>query len=129
MAVGWNGQASENEPVLNNRLESPSKDEQTVAIEDAQCRIEFDRGNGGLRRITNRRLGDECLKGGASGTMPFRIYADISKVFDIAINSLFQIVFDDPATICKTTVQPENCRLIEVDQKDGLLLRYQGAGV
>ena len=99
-----------------------------LVLEDASCRIEFDRDNGGLRRIANRLLGDECLKGGRPGVMPFRIYADITKEFDIAINSKFQLVFDDPATICKTTVQPENCRLIEVDQKDGLLLRYQGHG-
>jgi hypothetical protein len=84
-----------------------------VVLEDAGCRIEFDRDNGGLRRIANRLLGDECLKGGRPGAMPFRIYADITKKFDIAINSKFQLVFEDPATICKTTVQPENCRLLE----------------
>jgi hypothetical protein len=99
-----------------------------LVLEDASCRIEFDRDNGGLRRIANRLLGDECLKGGRPGAMPFRIYADMTKEFDIAINSKFQLVFDDPATICKTTIQPENCRLLEVNQTDGLVLRYQGHG-
>ena len=77
-----------------------------LALEDASCRIEFDRDNGGLRRIANRLLGDECLKGGRPGVMPFRIYADINKEFDIAINSKFQLVFDDPATIARRPFTP-----------------------
>jgi hypothetical protein len=99
-----------------------------VVIENESCGIEFDRDNGGLRRITNRLLGDECLKGGRPGVMPFRIYADMTKEFDITINNKFQLVFDDPASICKAIIQPENCRLVDVDRTEGLTLCYRGDG-
>jgi hypothetical protein len=129
IAVGWNGQATENEPILEKRLESPSKEQPALALEDAQCRIEFDRENGGLRRLTNRRLGDECLKGGASGTMPFRIYADLIQEFEIGINEKFQLQFKDPAAITRTVFQPETCSLKTERRDDGLTLVYQGRGL
>jgi len=129
VALGGKAQAGANEPVPTNRLDASSKDDQTVAIEDARCRIEFDRGNGGLRRITNRRLNDECLKGGASGMMPFRIFADLSGEFEIGINEKFQLQFKDPAAITRTVFQPESCS-VKIERGDGVLtLVYQGKGL
>lgn len=129
MAMGWNGQATENEAKSPNRLNPGSKEQPAIALEDAECRIEFDRENGGLRRITNRRLGDECLKGGAAGTMPFRIYADLTQEFEIGINDKFQLQFKDTAAITRTVFQPETCSVKTERRDDGLTLVYQGRGL
>lgn len=129
LVLGCKGQAGVDEPAALNRLESRSQDGLTVAIEDAQCRIEFDRRSGGLRRITNRRLKDECLKDGASGRMPFGIFADLSEEFSIGINEKFQLRFKDPATIARTVLHPENCA-VNIERGDGnLMLVYEGQGL
>ena len=91
-----------------------------VGIENRHCRIEFDRKTGGLRRLTNRLLGDECLKGGRPEAVPFRIYADFTKEFELA---------DNPAAISRTVIQPGKCRLVEVRDDRGLALRYAGGGL
>jgi len=122
-------QARENETNPPNPLASDAKDQPTVAVEDAQCRIEFDPVNGGLRRITNRRLGDDCLKGGAAGTMPFRLYADLTNEFDIAINKNFQLRFAAPESIARTVVQPQTCSVKTEKRDDGLTLLYQSQGL
>ena len=98
-----------------------------AVLEDATCRIEFD-AEGGLQRLVNRRLGDECLKGGHPGLMPFRLYADPTREFVISLNDKFQLLFDDPRAITRTFVAPENCRLLDVDHKHGITLRYSGGG-
>lgn len=121
--------ARENETNSPSPLASGSKDHPTVAVEDAQCRIEFDPVNAGLRRITNRRLGDDCLKGGTAGTMPFRLYAKLTNEFDIAISKNFQLRFAAPETIARTTVQPETCSVKTEQHADGLTLLYQGRGL
>ena len=100
-----------------------------MTIENACCRFEFDRENGGLTNITNRSLGDAVLKEGRSGLMPFRIYADLDREFEIRINDIFQLVFDDPAAISRTIVQPENCPLVEAVRDKALTLRYAGQGL
>ncbi len=129
MLVAWYAQAGEQYPILKSRSESSSTDQSPLALEDAQCWIEFDPESGGLRRITNRQTGDECLKGGASGTMPFRIYADLSKEFHIAINEKFQLRFDAPETIARAVFQPDTCSLKAEKREDGLTLVYQGRGL
>jgi len=95
-----------------------------VAIENEACRIEFDARHGGLRRITNRRLADECLKGGDSAAMPFRIFADLAREFEIGTNDKFQLVFDDPASITRAVIQPGACRVAAERSGDSLILRY-----
>jgi hypothetical protein len=129
IVVAWNGQANEKETNLQDRLASGSKDRPTVAVEDAQCRIEFDAVNGGLLRITNRRLGDDCLKGGVAGAMPFRLYADLTNEFDIAVNKNFQLRFAAPETIARTVIQPETCSVKTERRDDGLTILYQGRGL
>lgn len=99
-----------------------------VVLENESCRIEFDRDTGGLRRITNRLLNDDCVRGGRPGAMPFRIYADLTKEFEVRINEKFQLAFDDPATLCSTLVEPDNCRLVKVIRSDGIVLHYHGQG-
>ncbi len=100
-----------------------------IVLEDSLCRIEFDRNSGGLRRIANRSVGDECLKNGRVGAMPFRIYADLTKEFEIRVNDKFQLIFDDPATIARAIVDPHACRLAGADRDQGLTLRYEGQGL
>ena len=90
-----------------------TKTDSVIAIENEYCRIEFDRETGGLLGITNRPLPDECLKSGNPDTMPFRIYSDLTKEFEININDIFQLVFDEPQDICRQVIQPGNCQLAE----------------
>lgn len=66
-----------------------------AVLEDATCRIEFD-AEGGLQRLVNRRLGDECLKGGHPGLMPFRLYADPTREFVIDRQSSVQQASPSP---------------------------------
>jgi hypothetical protein len=99
-----------------------------ITVENSVCRITFDSEHGGLRAITNRISGDPCLKQAKCGTMPFRVYADLTKEFDIAINEKFQLVFDDPEAITRTLVQPGACRLSKVDHEGPLNLHYEGQG-
>jgi len=101
----------------------------TIVIENDACRIVFDSENGGLRQILNRHLGDACLKGGSAEAMPFRIYVDPTKEFEIGLNDKFQLVFEDPETMTATTLMPGNCELVETRQDDGLVLRYRGEGL
>lgn len=103
--------------------------ERAITVENRLCRIQFNREDGGLLSITNRPLGDECLKGGDSGAMPFRIFADLTEEFDIKINDIFQLVFDDPKAISRTVIQPNTCRLVDVRRENGLTLHYEGGGL
>jgi len=97
-----------------------------VGIQNEHCRIEFDSESGGLRSIINLLLDDECLKGGNPGVMPFRIYTDLTKEFDVLINEKFDLVFPDPAEISRTVIQPGRCRLVDICQRtDSLTLRYR----
>jgi hypothetical protein len=122
-------------PLIVCRVGSPMTDSpasrpaDTMAIGDSACRIEFDSRTGGLSRLVNLQVGDDCLKGGQPGGMPFRIYADLNKDFEIRINDRFQLVFDDPAAIGRTIVRPDTCRLTGVDHKGGLVLHYVGQGL
>ncbi len=100
-----------------------------IGIENECSRIEFDPKGGGLCRITNLLLDDECLKDGNSDIMPFRIYADMTKEFDIPLDKHFDLVFDDPKDITETIIQPGCCRLVDVVQNDGLSLDYEGKGI
>jgi hypothetical protein len=90
------------------------------ALENEQCRIEFDGKSGGLRRIVNRLIPDECLKGVRAETCPFRIYSGFTKEFELG---------DDPAGISRLVMQPGNCHLAQVSRERGLTLRYEGDGL
>jgi len=108
---------------------SRGTDIREARIENEFCRIEFDPDSGALHEIANRLTSDEYLKSDAPDALPFRIYADMTKEFEIGTNEKFQLVFDDPAKICRTVVQPDNCRLMDVRRKDDLTLRYQSQGL
>jgi len=108
---------------------SGAENVQEIVLENEVCRIEFDGRTGGLQNLVNRVSADGCLKNGHSGGMPFRIYADLTKEFEIGLNDRFQLTFDDPASMCKTLLTPEHCELLEIQREDGLLLRYSGAGL
>ncbi len=103
-------------------------EETDLVVQDERCRIEFD-DRGGLQRIYNVLLDDECLKGGQAGAMPFRIYADPTQEFEIGHNDKFQLVFDDPPAITRTLIEPDTCRLLDITRDDGLTLRYAAEGV
>jgi hypothetical protein len=93
-------------------------------LENAACRIVFDPECGGLQALTNRALRDECLKGGHSGQMPFRVFADLTKEFEVGQNDKFQLVFDDPVSIAGTIVQADTCRVRGGGHGNGLRLLY-----
>ncbi|MFH1738605.1 MAG: DUF6259 domain-containing protein [bacterium] len=99
-----------------------------IAIENKYCRIEFDRETGGLLGIKNRLLNDDCIKNGDPDTMPFRIYSDLTREFEIGINDIFQLVFEEPQDICRYTIQPGDCQLAEARRKNCLTLVYKGGG-
>jgi hypothetical protein len=128
LSLAGHGLAADPGPVRNQPEPVPPP-QPALSIEDAQCRIEFDGSTGGLRRITNRRLGDECLKHAAAGTMPFRIYADLSSEFEIGINEKFQLRFKDPHAITRTLIQPEACSVKTAQTANGLTLVYQARGL
>lgn len=94
--------------------------EDTVGIENAYCRILFDRRQGALLSITNLPLRDECLKNAEAGTSPFRVYLDPVKEYELG---------EDPGAICKTTVGAAGCRLKEVHTEKGLNLTYESEGL
>ncbi len=125
-ALAWSSQAGAKETAAQNR-QPPKQERSVVGIEDAQCRIEFGRANGALQRITNRGLGDECLKGAGTGTMPFRIYADLTNEFEIGINNRFQLRFKDPTSITRTVFQPDSVKI--EPGADGVTLVYEGSGL
>jgi len=100
----------------------------TVVLENDACRLVFDSAHGGLRSIENRATGDSCIKGGETGAMPFRLFADPTREFEIGHNDKFQLVFDDPQSITRTLAQPGTMRLANVGRVDGLQLRYEGLG-
>lgn len=100
-----------------------------LKIENGFCRIEFDPQNGGLRSVANLLTGDEYLKSATPGLQPFRIYADITKEFEIDSNEHHQLTFDDPAAICRSVLQPNSCRLVDAGRGDALTLRYESDGL
>ncbi|HUW61967.1 MAG TPA: DUF6259 domain-containing protein, partial [Candidatus Bathyarchaeia archaeon] len=61
--------------------------------------------------------------------MPFRIFTDLTKEFEIRINEKFQLVFDDPDSVARTVIQPGQCRVREGRRGDALVLRYQAEGL
>ncbi|UCH35474.1 MAG: hypothetical protein JSV65_03745, partial [Armatimonadota bacterium] len=90
-------------------------------LQNKQCRIEFDTATGALRRIVNREAADECLKSPRSNTIPFRIYADFTKEYELG---------DDPAAISRSVIQPGSCQLRELTRyKNTLGLCYAGDGL
>jgi len=91
-----------------------------LVLENQQCRIEFDRRTGGLRRIVNRLIPDESLKGIGAEACPFRIYSDFTKEFELG---------DDPAAISRAVMQPGNSRLARVSGDAGLSLCYERDGL
>lgn len=92
-------------------------------------RLAFDEENGALCRITNLIIPDECLKGKPSAPMPFRIYADPVKDFEISINDRYQLVFEDPSQTSRAVIQPGNCRLVRHRAAQGLSLTCQSEGL
>lgn len=89
----------------------------TVIVQNEQCRIAFDRDTGGLRDIANLPLGDACLKDADPAGTPFRVYADLTKEYELG---------DDPASISKTVLQPSTCRLISAQANgQGATLDYE----
>ena len=120
--MGWNGQSTGDEPSAPSNSETPAS---AVAIEDACCRMTFGGIHGELRHITNLQMGDECLKHGVSGTMPFRIYADLTKEFEVSKKG----DYEDPAAITKTVLHPETCSATIEKCDDGLIIVYQGQGL
>lgn len=103
-------------------------DRPVTTIENEYCRIAFDAQDGALRGITNRALSDECLKPGDTGTVPFRIFTDLKKKFEIRINEKFQLVFDDPDSVARTLFQPGQYRVTGDRCADRLILHYQAEG-
>jgi hypothetical protein len=102
---------------------------QPIVYEDAACRIQFD-SHGGLQRLYNRLLDDECLKNGDPGAMPFRIFADPTKEIVVGlVPGHFRLAFDDPATAMRTSISPATCRLLGIDRDDRLTLRYGCEGL
>ena len=99
-----------------------------IVLENNACQITFDAEHGGLHAIVNRASGDSCLKDVDAGTMPFRVYADLTSEFEIRTNEKFQLVFDDPETITKTLVQPGTMQLTKVERPGLLQLHYEGQG-
>ena len=88
----------------------------TIGIENEYCQIVFDRQTGRLCSITNRLLGDNYLKEANNKKgMPFRIYLDLKKEFELS---------DEADAISESIVRPMDCNLVEVQQGDGLTLRY-----
>jgi len=111
--IGMNGNAA-------------ASDNSAIVLENEICRMEFDPQNGGLRRILNQSLGDDCLKDIVPGGMPFRIFSDLTKEFEIRVNEKYQLVFDNPAETCREIVQPSSCQLLETKQRGGTVtLTYQ----
>ena len=102
--------------------------EPAAVFEDDACRIEFD-ARGGLQRLYNRSLQDDCLKRGDPGAMPIRLYADPKKEFAIEMNEKMQLAFEDPVAITRTVVTPATCRLAGVERDDRLALRYACDGL
>ncbi len=97
---------------------APTEPAGVINVQNDQCRIIFDRANGALRGIANLPLNDACLKEGNADGMPFRVYLDFTKEYELG---------DDPAAISKTTLQPSTCRLTGVQPEDrALTLEYEG---
>ena len=128
LMISVQGEGAE-KPNSDAAPQTPKIEPGAVVLEDAACHIEFDGTHGALRRITNRSLNDECLKGGDAGTMPFRIFTDLTKEFEIRSNEKFQLVFDDPDSVARTVIQPGQCHVREDRRDDGLVLRYPGEGL
>ena len=61
--------------------------------------------------------------------MPFQIYADLTKEFEIGDNDKFQLVFENPMELCKTLIQPGACKLTDVQQGKDLTLFYESGGL
>lgn len=86
----------------------------SVRFENKSCRIEFDDKTGGLRKLLNLRLNDDCLKESRSEIMPFRIFADLTREFEITQNAIFQLAFQPPESMSQTLIQPGSCQLTRV---------------
>jgi hypothetical protein len=61
--------------------------------------------------------------------MPFRVYADLTRDFEVAVNDKFQLRFDPPEAITRTIFQPESCSVKTARRPDGLTLVLQGDGL
>ncbi|MFH1743510.1 MAG: DUF6259 domain-containing protein [bacterium] len=101
-----------------------SANNSTLVLENEFCRIEFD-ADGGLRRILNQHLGDDCLKDVVPGGMPFRIFSRMTKEFEIRMNDIYQLVFDNPYETCKEIIQPSSCTLMTARHRGRLVLTYR----
>jgi len=97
-------------------------------VQNEYLSLAFDE-DGGLRRITNLLIPDECLKGGLPGSMPFRVYADPVKEFEISMNDRYQLLFEDPSKTSRAIIQPGNSRLVHCRGKRGLSLEYESEGL
>jgi len=105
-------------------------EESGMLIAGNRClRLTFDDENGGLSQITNLVIPDECLKGGLPANMPFRLYADPVKDFEISTNERHQLVFEDPSQTSRAVIQPGNCRLGRHRSAQGLSLTYEFEGL
>ena len=62
------------------------------------------------------------------GSMPFRLYTDLTDEFRIDQNDKCQLVFQDMAQLASLLVSPENCLVSNSVPGDGLALCYQGEG-
>lgn len=100
---------------------TPPAQQNLIFLQNDQCRIAFDAANGALRGIANLLVNDECLKEAAPEGMPFRVYMDFTKAYELG---------DSPAAIARTVLQPSTCRLARVQPEDkALMLEYEGRGL
>jgi len=102
------------------QLSAGQVDEVENVIQDEYCRIEFDRKTGSLRQITNLLIPDDCLKGVLASVLPFRIYSDFTKEFELV---------DEPAAISRSLMQPGRGRLVQASHNGCLNLCYEADGL
>lgn len=107
----------------------PADGHAVLWIENSYCRLGFDSRDASLRHIVNVRTGEEYLKKPDPGGMPFRIYADLTKEFEIGINEIFQLTFDEPAAIAREVITPGACRVTAEQNERTALFRYDGCGL
>jgi len=94
--------------------------ESVVGIEDARCRITFDRQTGRLLGIVNKTIGQEYVTTAPPRQgMPFRLDLDFTEEFSI------HPACDSGVTTHGTvTIRPQDCQLVAADPfENGLTLR------
>ncbi|HOJ33745.1 MAG TPA: DUF6259 domain-containing protein [Candidatus Hydrogenedentes bacterium] len=95
-----------------------------LKLENESFHLGFHAENGALCCVENLLTSDQYLKGPSSHHMPFRIYSDLTKEFEININDKFQLVFEDPLIITKNHFSPGTACFSSVQLENALALQY-----